>query len=90
MYPLTRLHARGSAVLDGVATFSRSRVSAAAALEDKIRRRRTHAERAGSARDVRVCSDVLHRPLLPIEKWANFAALCRVRREERKVLSKNL
>ena len=50
MYPLTRLHARGSAVLDGVATFSRCRVSAAAALEDKIRRRRTHAERAGLAR----------------------------------------
>ena len=29
--------------------------------------------------DVRICSDVLHRPLLPIEKWPNFAALCRVR-----------
>ena len=50
MYPLTRLHARGSAILDGVATFSRCRVSAAAALEDEVRRRRTHAERAGSAR----------------------------------------
>ncbi len=37
---LTRLHTRGAAVIVAVATFPRCRAPAAAALEDKVRRRR--------------------------------------------------